>query len=188
MDQGGLLMPSLRLLLGSLLASAILISGCGAFPAPSPQGPQGAPAPGARAPAGRARAGIMPGPQPMTDLRPIQEHTVRYPSPRAGSAYDDPSIGIGVVASAVPGAGAVNAVVLGNVALLGFPSQDAHINHRVAQLIQANFPHIAEVRVTHDPATIGRLQLATQRLMTNQSISDLLPELVNLSGAMPTVQ
>lgn len=181
-------MPSLRMLLGSLVASAILISGCGARPVPSPQGPQGGPAPGARAQEGRTRAGLVPGPQPQTDRRPIENQTVRYPSPRAGSAYDDPSIGIGVVASSVPGAGAVNAVALGNVALLGFHSSDARVNHQVAQLIKSTFPHIAEVRVTHDPALIARLQLVTQRLMTNQPISDFLPELASLGARMPRVE
>lgn len=108
--------------------------------------------------------------------------TVQYPSPRAGSAYDSPSQGIATVASAVPGAGSVQAVALGNVALLGIPTPDVAVHRKVVEQVRASFAHIAEVRVTSDPAQIRRLFEAQEMMMMQSSIAPLLPDLAQRSA------
>lgn len=122
------------------------------------------------------------------EIGPKERGSKAYPTPRAGSAYDDPSMGVSTIASAVPGSGPVEAVVLGNVALIGLPSQDARVQHKVAEQIHASFPHIVEVRITTDPAVISRLQSIRQEIMVQQSISPYLPELAGLSGSMQRVE
>lgn len=112
----------------------------------------------------------------------------RYPSPRAGSAYDDPSTGVATVASAIPGAGPVKALVLGNVALIGLTSGDPNVHHRISQQLQSSFPHIVEVRFTQDPAQINRLAEAGQRIRTGRTIAPMLSELGALAGGLPAVQ
>jgi hypothetical protein len=116
---------------------------------------------------------------PGTSIRSdvSQPGGISYPTPRAGSAYDDPSTGIATVASAVPGAGAVTAVVLGNVALVGIPNPDPGVHRKVAEQVRASFQHIAEVRITTDPAVIGHLFQANQMIQQNQSVAPLLPDL-----------
>ncbi|MFZ5815093.1 MAG: YhcN/YlaJ family sporulation lipoprotein [Bacillota bacterium] len=133
-----------------------------------------------------------PAPPPVSEgatiqVEPTERGTVRYPSPRAGSAYDDPSQGVSTVASAVPGAGSVDAVILGNVALVGLPSGDRTVHHKVADQIQASFPHIVEVRVSTDPAVIHRLRAVRHQIINQRSIAPFLPELVNLSAGMQPV-
>jgi hypothetical protein len=107
-----------------------------------------------------------------------------YPTPRAGSAYDDPSMGVSTIASAVPGAGSVEAVVLGNVVLVGIASQDGRIHRKVAEQIHASFPHIVEVRLTTDPAATARLRTVRQQINLQHTIAPFLPELANLSAGM----
>lgn len=145
------------------------------------------------APARRPEEQPRQTPQPIThpttlpstmEVNPAGQRPGHYPTPRAGSAYDDPSTGVSTIASAVPGAGAVDAVVLGNVALLGMSSQDSKVHHRVSQQVTASFPHIVEVRIATDPATIGRLRVIRQQITGQQSISPFLPELANLSTTM----
>lgn len=156
----------------SLLAAAVFLgAGCGPTPLQRPEQPRTSPAP---APISPPRAG---------------QAVPSYPSPRAGAAYDDPSTGIAFVASAVPGAeGPVNAVVLGNVALVGVPSNNAGVHTKVAEQIRSSFPHIADVRITSDPAVMGRIAEASELLRTRQSIAGLLPDLTARTSATPTVQ
>lgn len=159
-------MRLIRLLTATLML-LIIMAGCGAANRPEQQPDQGT------------------APPPTTGAAmQVNPNQQRFPSPRAGSAYDDPSMGVSTIASAVPGAGEVDAVVLGNVALAGLPTGDTRIHHKVALQIQASFPHIVEVRFTTDPNTIGRLREIRRQIMTQQSISPYLPELANLSAAM----
>lgn len=103
--------------------------------------------------------------------------TLSYPSPRAGSAYADPSLGMATVASTVPGAGSVSVVALGNVALIGLPNNDPGVHRKIAEQLRSSFPHLAEVRVTTDPALIGRLFEADELIRTQRSIAPLLTDL-----------
>lgn len=164
-----------------LLTAAIVAGGC------TPQK-----RPGTQAPAGYAPGAGSPTPAPATttptaQFGPKKEGSVAYPAPRAGSAYDDPSIGVSTIASAIPGAGRVTAVTMGNVALLGMPSTDVGVHRKVAEQIHASFPHIVEVRVTSDPAAIARLADVSGRISTQRTIAPYLPELASMSGSMTAV-
>lgn len=127
------------------------------------------------------------GPAPVPPA-PQQAGTLRYPTPRSGSAYDDPSTGVAVIASSVPGAGAVHAVVLGNVALLAIPSRDPHVHRQVAVQIRSAFAHIAEVRISTEPVIADRLAYLSNQIMRNRSIGPHLAELASLSAAMQPVR
>ncbi|HWI63270.1 MAG TPA: hypothetical protein VNT75_15635 [Symbiobacteriaceae bacterium] len=153
----------------AVLVLAIAATGCAAPQRqPAPPTPA-APAPGARTPG-------------------IQQGTVAYPTPRAGSAYDDPSTGIATVAGAIPGAGTVRAVVLGNVVLLGTDSRDPVIHGRIAQQIRSSFAHIADVRITHDPGQIARLGEALSLIQSHQSVAPLLTDLWSMGNGMASFQ
>lgn len=161
-------MRPIRSVLGVLLVAAVSSTGCmGAGRRPEPAQPANPPAP--------TQANSF-------NFGPRQEGSVGYPSPRAGSAYDSPSQGVATIASAVPAAGRVHAVVLGNVALLGVPNNDAAVHKRIAQQVHASFPHIIEVRVVTDPASINRLGEMQDRIATQQSIAPYLTELATMSG------
>jgi hypothetical protein len=142
------------------------------------------------APARRPEQQRQPGsPPPITtgsslEAGPKGRGSKAYPTPRAGSAYDDPSMGVSTIASAVPGAGSVEAVVLGNVVLVGIASQDGRIHRKVAEQIHASFPHIVEVRLTTDPAATARLRTVRQQINLQHTIAPFLPELANLSAGM----
>ncbi len=159
-------------LAGTLLLATLTLGGCGAQRRPLPAQP--APPPPVQSSALElGRAGVGENDAPV---------------PRHGTAYSDQSDGVSFIASAVPGAGAVDAVVLGNLALLGTPSTDAGVHKKLSDQIRSSFPAIAEVRVTSDPATIQRLRLVRQQIIHQRSVAPLLPELANLSRAMQPVQ
>lgn len=162
-------MRPLRLPLTSVLAAALLLTGC-AGPAPRIERRL------EKTGTATQQAGVAAPAAPA------------YPSPRAGSGYDDPSTGMAFVASAVPGAGAVSAVALGNVALLGVSTTDPGVHKKVAEQIMASFPHIADVRIVTDPAAIPRITEADNLLRVRQSILPLLPELAARAGASPAIQ
>lgn len=182
-----------------LLALTLAVTACGpgAMRRPAP-GPGPVPAPGS---ARRA----LPGPPPAGAVTPPgaggtaagstttggalgEEGLLSYPSPRAGSSYDDASTGVSTVASAVPGAGRVAAVVLGNVALLGMNSQDPAVHRKVAEQLHSSFPHIADVRVSTDPAVVARLNEVAGRIRIQQTVLPYLPELANLAAGMPSAR
>lgn len=143
--------------------------------------PQRQPAPAAPAPAAPAPATQ----RLQSPSAGIQHGTVSYPTPRAGSAYDDPSTGVSTVASSIPGAGTVRAVVLGNVAVIGTTSGDPAIYGRISQQIRSSFPHIADVRFTNNPVHVNRLGQALSLIQTNQSVAPMLAELWGIGGALP---
>lgn len=163
-----------RLILRSaLLVPVILTFACA--------GPQRQPTPS------QVRQGAsQPMQSPSVPTPGIQQGTVAYPSPRAGSAYDDPSTGISTVASTIPGAGRVWAVTLGNVAIVGTTSADPAIRGRIAQQVRSSFPHIADVRFTSDPAQMNRLSQALSLIQTNRSVAPLLPELAGIGSSQPS--
>ncbi|HWI50991.1 MAG TPA: twin-arginine translocation signal domain-containing protein [Symbiobacteriaceae bacterium] len=126
----------------------------------------------------------VPGPTVQSPTPGIQAGTVAYPTPRAGSAYDDPSSGISTVAAAIPGAGPVKAVALGNVVLIGTTSTDPAVHGRIAQQIRSSFPHVADVRFTSDPAHLTRIGHALSLLQSHQSIAPMIPELWGIADGL----
>lgn len=171
-----------RTALAALLGITLLTAGCGGAPLRRPAPP---PRPGAAA---TPAPPVTPGGtmQPSPGAR--KEGSVIYPSPRAGSAYDDPATGVATVAGAVPGAGAVHAVVLGNVAILGTTNTDPAVHRKVAEQIRSSFQHITDIRFTTDHRHIMRLIEAEGRIHAHQSISQLLPELAAIGGSLPSVR
>ncbi|HYG58840.1 MAG TPA: hypothetical protein VD902_12350 [Symbiobacteriaceae bacterium] len=171
-----------RTLMIPLLLAAIAAGGCTAVP----MRPAPAPAP---APAQAPERVSTPNPGVNVQGSALgNPEAGRYPHPRAGSAYDDPSTGVATIASAVPGAGPINAVVLGNVAIIGLQTGDRNIHHRISQQIQSSFPHVVEVRFTQDPTQIRRIAEAGQLIRTQRSIGALLPELGTMGSGLPAVQ
>ncbi|HEY3365199.1 MAG TPA: YhcN/YlaJ family sporulation lipoprotein [Symbiobacteriaceae bacterium] len=169
-----------------MLAVALIIAACGCAPGamrrPAP-GPGPAPSPAAPMP-GTGGQGAGNGGSTNTGDGLRQEGMLAYPSPRAGSSYDDTSTGVSTIASAVPGAGRAFAVVLGNVALVGLNTGDRAVHRKVAEQIHTSFPHIAEVRVSADPTVARRLDEIGSRIRTQRTILPYLGELAALSGTM----
>lgn len=153
-------------------------------------------------------AGDAPAPPPPRDSGVY--HGATFPSPRAGSAFDDPSTGIATVASAVAGAGQAEAVAVANTALVvlhadrygaavrpdgalgdlppGWDQVDGtaeDVYRRVAGQIQTSFPHIVEVRFATDPATAAQLVSLAARVRAQEPAAGMLASLADLAGRMP---
>lgn len=153
-------------------------------------------------------AGERPVPPPVRDSGVY--HGATFPSPRAGSAFDDPSSGIATVASAVAGAGQAEAVAVANTALVvlhadrygaarrpdgalgdrppGWDRVDGtpdDVYRRVAGQIQTSFPHIVEVRFATDAATAAQLVSIAARVRAQEPAAGMLGDLAGIAGRMP---